>query len=170
MKELFQNKHSCDVVLRVKDKDFLARKLILSARSSVFATLFKNEGNGTEVVVIDDLDPTYFSDFLLFIYCEEINLCCGNVLSILNAASKYNITDLRNNCFKVLKSNLTIDTFCDFLNFGLQNSEELVSHATSFFLENAKKIIHTNKWQSFVTENPIESNKLFATFVSSVHH
>ena len=60
-----------------------------------------------------------------------------------------------------IKDNLNVDSFCDTIVLALKYSEaELLKLSTDFFVKNLHKIIVTVKWQSFITENPIQGNEL----------
>lgn len=170
-KELFLKQENCDVVFRVKGQEFPAHKAILSARSPVFASAFRNEmkEKATGIVDIVDYDPSSFSDFLHFIYCDDVeSLSEGNVFSLFSAADKYDVPDLRTKCMEFMKQNLSVDTFCETITLAVQHTEmELVNLTTDFFIKNAEKIIRTVQWQSFVAENPTQSNELFIKFMAS---
>lgn len=163
-KELFLKQEDCDVVLKVKGLEFLAHKTILRARSTVFASTFRNEmkEKATGVVDIEDCDPSSFSDFLCFLYCGSVeNLSTENVFSLFIASDKYDVQDLRSQCVTFMEKNLSIDNFCDTITLALKHSErDLIKLAVDFFGKNLQKIILTVKWQSFLVENPIHANEL----------
>lgn len=169
-KSLFLKQENCDVVLRVKGQEFPAHKAILIARSPVFASMFRYDmkEKQTGIVDIEDCDPSSFSDFLCFLYCEEVNnLSEENVYSLFTAADKYGVPDLKEKCTEFMKEYLSIDTFCEIITLALQHSEtELINFANDFFVKNAPKIVRTVKWQSFLIENPVQSNELFIKFAT----
>lgn len=164
LKELFLKKENCDVVIKVKGQEFPAHKIILEARSPVFASTFRNDmkERATGIVEIEDCDPSCFSNFLCFLYCGDGGISQENVFSLFTVADKYDVQDLRTKCLEFIKNNLSIDTFCDTITLALQHSEtELIKLSTDFFTKNAPKIIVTVKWQVFSAENPTQSNELF---------
>lgn len=168
---MFLNKDHCDVVFRVKGHEFPAHKAILSARSPVFASAFRSDmkEKATGIVDIVDYDPSSFSDFLYFLYCDNVDsLSEGNVFSLFSAADKYDVPDLRTSCMEFVKQNLSVGTFCETIILALRHTElELIHLATDFFIKNAEKITKTVQWQSFVAENPTQSNELFIKFMAS---
>lgn len=163
-KELFQQQEDCDVIIKVQGQEFRAHRIILKARSPVFASTFRIDmkEKATGVVDVEDCDPSTFSDFLSFLYCGELEKFSeDNVFSLFTAADKYDVPDLRSMCMGLMKNNLTIDTFCDTIALALQHSEaDLIELSTDFFAKNLQEIIVTVKWQSFVVENPIQGNEL----------
>lgn len=65
-------------------------------------------------------------------------------------------------CIDYIFSNLSVDIICDVISLATKYCErDLLSHATKFFIENAKYILLTVNWQIFVKENPVEANELF---------
>lgn len=173
LKELFLNQKDCDVTLRVKDQAFRAHRIILAARSPVFESTFRNEmkENMTDTIDIEDCDPSCFPDFLCFLYSGDVGaISKTNVFSLFTIADKYDVQDLKFKCVEFMKENMSVDTFCDTIALAHQHSEtELVNFATDFFLRNAQKVVATAKWQSFLTENPMQSNQLFIKFAASAN-
>lgn len=61
-----------------------------------------------------------------------------------------------------MKENLSVDTFCDTITLALQHSEtQLITLASDFFTKHALEIAKTDPWQSFLVNNPTQSNELF---------
>ena len=163
-KEMFLNQEHCDVIIKVREREFKAHKNILSARSPVFSSTFRNEmkEKATGVINIEDCDPSSFSDFLCFLYCAKIeNLTSENVFGLFTTADKYDVQDLRSECLEFMKKNLSVDTFCETVTVAIQHLEkELLDLTTDFFAKHFKEIIVTVKWQRFLTENPIHGNEI----------
>lgn len=118
---------------------------------------------------IDDIDPSSFSDFLCFLYCGDVGVISReNVCNLFTAADKYEVLDLRVKCVQFMKENISNDTFCDIVTLALRHSEtELIKFATDYFTENALEIIVTDKWQSFLAENPTQCNELLVKHFST---
>ena len=140
-KELYLRQEDCDVTIRVKEQDFPAHKIILKARSPVLASTFRNdmEEKATGIVNIEDCDPSTFSEFLLFLYCEDVdNLSSENVFNLFTVADKYDVSDLSTKCLNFIKGNLSNDTFCETITLALRHTvTELVDLSTNFFIKNA---------------------------------
>lgn len=163
-KELYLRQEDCDVIIKVKGREFPAHRLILKTQSPVFASAFRIDmmERKTGIVDVEDCDPSVFSDFLYFLYCGEVEkLSEDNVFSLFTVADKYDISDLRAMCMEFMKQNLSVNTFCDTIAFALlYDDAELIKLSTDFFATNLTDIIMTVKWQSFLLENPIQGNEL----------
>jgi speckle-type POZ protein len=96
-----QTKQLTDVEFLVGAKVFAAHRFIVSARSPVFAAMFKSdmiEAN-TGTVTISDTDPGVFETFLKFLYngtLEPFNLTGDGRLRTL--AEKYQVDTLLSLC------------------------------------------------------------------------
>ena len=165
LKLLFENQEDCDVVIRVKEKEFPVHRNILKVRSPVFASTLRNDMKEKQTGIIDiqDCEPAVFSEFLRFLYYEEIsNLSEENVFGIFTLCDKYDVSDLREICMKFMKANLSVKTFGDTVTFALMHTEsELIKFCVDFFIKNAQKIIETVPWQSLLAQSPIQCNELF---------
>ena len=171
LKEFFLKKENCDIVIKAQGQEFPAHKTILAARSPVLASTFRNDmrEKATGVLDIVDCDPSSLSDFLCFLYCGDTEVISSeNVFSLYAAADKYDVQDLREQCVKIMKQNLSVDTFGDIITLAVRHSEaELIKIATDFFVENAGAITLTVKWQTFLAENPTEGNELIIKYIAS---
>lgn len=150
-KDLFLKKEDCDVIIRVKKHEFPAHKVIPKARPDVFATALRNDmkEQDTECLDIENCEPSVFYDFLCFLYSEDENsISAKNVIDLFSIAEKYDVPDLKEKCIEFMKENLTIETFCDTIAMAFQYSQtNLINVSTKFFVENAPRIIQTDKWQ-----------------------
>lgn len=148
----------------MKGQEFPAHRLILKSRSPVLASAFRYDmkEKSTGILDIEDCEPSIFSQFLHFLYCGELeSFSDENAFELFAVADKYDVPDLRAMCMEFMKDNLSVDTFCDIIALALQHSEaELIELCTNFFARNLQKILLTVKWQSFITENPIQGNEL----------
>lgn len=148
----------------MKGQEFPAHRVILKSRSPVLASAFRYDmkEKSTGILNIEDCEPSIFSQFLHFLYCGELErLSENNTFELFTVADKYDVPDLRTLCMEFMKDNLSVDTFCDTIALALQHSEaELIELCTDFFARNLQKILVTVKWQSFITENPIQGNEL----------
>lgn len=154
----------CDIIIKVKGKEFPAHKLILRAQSPVFASTFRNDmkERSTGIIDIKDCDPDTFSNFLGFLYSGDIqNLSVDNVFSLFTTSDKYDVQDLRKKCLQFMKENLSVDTICDTIRLAVLHSEkELIKLSTEFFVKNLQDILVTVKWQVFLAENVTLGNEL----------
>lgn len=153
-----------DVILRVGDQQYPAHKVIIRNRSSVFRAMLdhdmteKKEG----IVDIEDCDPYIFRDFLLYLYSGKLdNISNENVFELYYISDKYDVNQLKLDCVDYIENCLNIDIICDVIALAIKHSEQnLLKHATEFFMENAEEIFITMQWQKFLKENPVQANEL----------
>jgi len=129
-----------DIQLVCQARTFKCHKAILTARSDVFAAMFrfkKASGDVTDEVDMSDADPEILEQMIHVIYSDSCNIKEENVRDIFALADKYNVKGLKTKC-KVLISNI----------ISHKNVEEL--HDFSL-LHNAKKLQHLIR--NFVLEN-----------------
>lgn len=93
------NKSRSDVTFCIDNEYVAAHRLILAVRSDVFDTMlygFTNASN--EIVYISDISMDIFRQVLSYIYTNDIDLSHDNVIEILYAAHKYNLSFLEERC------------------------------------------------------------------------
>ena len=95
-------------------REIRAHKVILAARSSVFATMF-SESNYKEasssVVTITDLSYDVVKELMIFMYTGHVaNLNEETAFALLYASEKYDVENLKNLCVRFLASQLTSES------------------------------------------------------------
>ena len=92
---LFADKELCDVKIICNGKKFECHKLVLSCRSEVFKTMFKNDSDTAEAnsgeVEIKDFDDKTMETFLHFIYNDKIVDEKLIDTRLLHISEKYNV-------------------------------------------------------------------------------
>ncbi|XP_046448819.1 uncharacterized protein LOC124197414 [Daphnia pulex] len=105
---LFLQQTNCDVQFNflLTSEQIGAHKSILSARSSVFAAMFRHDmqESNTGQVAIDEIERNVFYQLLHFIYSgrTSVPLTETTAQQLLIAADKYNVKDLKNECARFL--------------------------------------------------------------------
>ena len=110
-----------DGVLQVNGTNFTAHKFVLAARSTVFAAMFQSEGfteNKTNIVKIEDLEPTVVKEMLRFIYTDRVEKMDAMAKELLIAADKYLVDNLKAECQWALQRKLTVQHCCEQLAFA----------------------------------------------------
>lgn len=162
--KLLYNEDDTDVTIKVKEREFKAHRCILSARTPVFAAMFKQNMSerNTGIIPIDDCEPNIFQEFLHYVYTGSVKMFCHeNVFDLYKLSDKYQVEELKEECLEYLKKILSVDTFCDVITLSLKHDEkELLRMATELFCTQMKDIIISVKWQSFICENPSYVNEL----------
>ena len=140
-----------DFVFKVENEKIAAHRVILAARSPVFAAMFQHDmqENKTNETEITDVTPAAFKAFLQFIYtghCEVESLA----EELLVAANKYDVQDLKQICAKELRMQLTVDNAVRLLVLSdLHQSEDLKDGAIRFINKNAPAVRKTPTWTDF---------------------
>jgi speckle-type POZ protein len=140
-----------DFVFKVKNEKIAAHRVILAARSPLFAAMFQHDmqEKRTNEAEITDVAPAVFRALLRFIYtghCEVVNLA----EELLVAANKYDIQDLKQICAKELRKKLTADNAVHLLVFSdLHQANDLKEGAIRFINKNAPAVMKTPSWINF---------------------
>lgn len=98
------NKQLTDVELVVEDKIFHSYRLLLSARSPVFATMFSDRMKESQKgqIRIDDVSPNTFWHFLQFIYNGTVKPE-ADLRKLLVLADQYQVETLKNVCLSAIE-------------------------------------------------------------------
>ncbi|CAF1181934.1 unnamed protein product [Adineta steineri] len=133
---------------------FSAHKLILAARSPVFAAMFSNctLENTTNTIEINDLRPETIQSMLEYIYTGKVNDIKKSTVELYRCADKYQLEDLRLQAEMALMSSISIDTSAEILLLADQHhSKDLKSRVIQFIVGgNLKAITQTEGWHKYV--------------------
>ncbi len=131
-----------------------AHKLILAARSPVFAAMFSNSTleNTTNIIEINDLRPETIQSMLEYIYTGKVNDIKRSTVELYRCADKYQLEDLRLQAEMALMNSISIDTSAEILLLADQHhSKELKSRVIQFIVSgNLKAITQTEGWHKYV--------------------
>lgn len=159
------NGNACDLVLKVGDQQYKSHKCILSVRCPVLLSMVTQESkeNNTDTFVVQECDPTTFSDFLHYLYTGFVeNQTLESIQKLYIITEKYEVKELKLFCLDYMLRNISVDSFCDILNLSLQHEEkDLNNECHKFFADNSLAIILTSKWKTFLKKNPVAVNELF---------
>ena len=154
----FEDQILKDFSFFIQGKEFTAHKIILAARSEVFAAMLKNEMSEglTSKVIIDDIEPEIFEKMLRFIYSDKINdLNAREAFLLFVAAHRYDLHKLKNICILSLYENLSIDTVIKTLQLAdLYSLEKLRQHAMEFLSLHHNELKNTSEFLSMVRSHP----------------
>jgi speckle-type POZ protein len=139
--------NSSDVIIN-------AHKLILAARSPVFAAMFSSRTleNTTNTIEINDLRPETIQSMLEYIYTGKVNDIKKSTVELYRCADKYQLEDLRSQAEMALMNSISIDTSAEILLLADQHhSKELKSRVIQFIVSgNLKAITQTEGWHKYV--------------------
>ena len=150
--ELRDNTEIGDVTINCDKKYFIAHKIILSARSSVFAAMFRHRGTterDTGVVTVEDCDENTMEMFLAYVYGGKLPEYTFDVAaSLINVATKYNVHSLMDMCTEILEGHLNEGNAIKVVLLGdLYSVETLKSAALAVIAESKKPLKAMNGWE-----------------------
>ena len=159
MEKLFDTMQMSDVIFNFGDRQFPAHKLILAARSEVFAAMFQDPAkeNSTNQITIEDVEPEVFHELLRFVYTGRVSLEKMESLAagLFIAADKYLLDDLKLECEIYLLHNMSPDNCAVLLLHGeLTNPTEHLNEAAKFFRHYPSQVMATDGWKRMKKENP----------------
>ncbi|CAL1285697.1 unnamed protein product [Larinioides sclopetarius] len=108
---LSESSRFADVTLKCGGASIPAHKIILSARSPVFAAMFVNPMKESlrNEVDITDIHESALRDLLKYVYTgKTCDLTDSSAAELLNAADKYQIQDLKAVCVDFLKNTVSL--------------------------------------------------------------
>lgn len=133
---------------------FNAHKLMLAARSPVFAAMFADYTleTTTNTIEIDDLRAETIQSMLEFIYTGKVNDIKQSTVELYRCADKYQLEDLRYQAEMALMNSISIETSAEILLLADQHhSKDLKSRVIQFILNgNLKAITQTDGWHKYV--------------------
>lgn len=163
-KDLFVDKWGCDTIIHVKDRVFQAHKVVLMARSKVFAAMFQHDTSEkqTGIITISDCDPDSFHEFLEYLYCGKLEeLSWQNALRLYETSEKYNVLELKMYCVEVLVETMTVEAFCDSVSLADKYDDvKLMSGAQDYFNTHPTEIFKTSDWDHLSKNNKHLSDRL----------
>ncbi|XP_073838078.1 protein roadkill-like [Musca autumnalis] len=149
--KLLASQEYSDVTIIAKGGiEFKAHKLILSARSHVFAAMFKHDvfKDKTIRIQIDDIDAKVIEEMLNYIYYTGKEIHQEIVKDLFCAAQRYALKDLKMICEKMLMETMSVSTISDTLLFAHHHSNQrLKKNAVTFIIHNIKDVIETSSWK-----------------------
>ncbi|XP_065207183.1 speckle-type POZ protein B-like isoform X2 [Planococcus citri] len=169
MEHLLHSQDSIDVKFSLDGKNFGAHKLILSARSPVFAAMFKHNmlENQLNEVKISDINPEVFEEFLRFLYSDKIS-DLRMARDLLVAAEKYNVDSLKLLCEEIMVRDLSAKNATDFLVLAdLYRAERLKKQVIFYIKTHPANIMLTESWKNTIIAHPHLFDEVNGPFVST---
>ena len=150
---LLQDEQFCDVTLVAGKKRIRVHKLILSARSPVFASMFQHEmmETTTNVVTIADIRPEILEAMLKFIYtddCTVLIISSEIARELFSAADKYQLEQLKTLCENELSKTLSIATVAETLVYAdMHNAQHLKQSCIRLIVSKRLEVIQSPAWK-----------------------
>ncbi|GBN01123.1 Speckle-type POZ protein [Araneus ventricosus] len=157
LKSLYDEHFLSDIKLKTKTSEFQAHKLILSASSSVFKSMFLRDmiEKDSDCVNIEDLSDDTVGRMLLYIYTTRLeDLTWQRASDLYVAADKYAILRLKNECSSFLKENLSPSNACEALLLSeLHGDHYLKSAVQDYIVKQGKQITKSDEWEVLKERN-----------------
>ena len=155
--KFFTSTNTGDVTLKVQNREFQAHKLILAARSPVFAAMFQHDMKEAALNRVDivDIEPGIFQAVLRFIYTDQVDLTEGNAEDLLAAANRYNLDLLKWKCEKALFQHLKTKNCCRLLGLAdLHGAINLKKAVIKFIKKFSADVLATDDWKEMKKVRP----------------
>lgn len=145
-----------DVVISNGACKINAHKVVLAARSPVFAKMFQHpmKENRENRVLISDMPDDVLREMISFIYTGTVSLRDGAMArNLYIAADKYAVKDLKKLCSEVLQK-FCFDNVLDSLFLAhLYDDKTLKQSALDFIAMNYSQVKSSESWENFMKEN-----------------
>lgn len=150
---LLESGQFSDVTIKCEGTRLSCHKVILGARSPVFNAMFIHNmtENQKKEIDIEDLDIETVRDMLKYMYAGKIDNLNTRSPRLLEAADKYQLSELKEICEEVLRLALDVDTCLECLVLAdLHNAEELKDAAVKFVVEHSTEFVEqVDKFKSY---------------------
>ncbi|XGW13158.1 hypothetical protein V3C99_013636, partial [Haemonchus contortus] len=156
LESIFKDAKLSDFTIVVGDKEIPVHKVVLSARSPVFAAMLEphTEEAKTNRVVLEDIDYEVMHELLMYMYSGRSPNIQQMGLELLAAADRFQLPGLKDMADHVLRSGLIVDTACKFLVYAdMYNSAELKNEAVKFIAQNINSVIQTDTWAELTRDH-----------------
>lgn len=159
--KLLENDEFSDVTIIIEDNEIQAHKVVLAARSTVFASLLRSdssEGNNTNssTIEINDVKLNVFKELLRYIYTDNINSIDSTMAKeLLVAAIKYDLEELKSTCEAILCNGMNVDNAIEILKTADEyDLPRLKSQAAKFSVERGPTIIKSTGFKNLERSIP----------------
>ena len=156
----FDSKNSfSDVTLVVSPKnndssnsdpvEFFAHKVILAARSPVFASMFEHnmQERSSSKVNLTDVEPATVKEMLIYMYSDRVPKIGEVAGDLLYVADKYQLENLKKICEEHLSSNLRVDNAARIIQLAyLYNAPQLKRLCLQFISDHGSEVRATQEW------------------------
>ncbi len=158
--ELYVQQIHCDVQFNFEDDQHIGgHSHILMARSPVFAAMFQHEMKETKTgqVSIQDIQLDIFKQLLHYIYSVQLSLPLTETTAqrLFEAADKYDIGDLKDECVDFLLDCIRLDNVINLMAWAYIHSvDELKEVALTFTSLHGKEISQLKDWENLMKNYP----------------
>lgn len=154
---LAKNDTLSDVTIVVGAKEYRVHKLILIARSSVFATLLtthllKKEKNR---LTVTDIEEEVFEELLTFLYTGKFSITnIEKLSSLFEAAIKYGMKDLRIHCQEGIMEQVNVNNACHMLIVAERIKAEILKiRIMRFIIDKKNEVMDTEGFRKMIASH-----------------
>lgn len=147
-----------DVKLICENRTLSAHRCVLSARSEVFAAMFRCKMAETEsgVVHIKDMDPDVLELLLKYVYSGQIpELSESTARRLYKASDKYAVHSLRDTCSEWMVEYQDPENCLDLLVLADEHSDEKFMEAVVCFTAEHLPWLSVASWTAFKEKYPL---------------
>lgn len=160
--ELFFKQTLCDVAFHFSNgKTIGAHKLILSAGSPVFASMFQSKSeleSQARKVTIEDIGRKVFRQFLIYLYTGKAPKLERESITqpLYEAAEKYKVVSLQRECVQaLLQKRLKIENATDLLIWSHSKAlTKLFEIVMKFVTDNFRELCYKSEWLELIKNQP----------------
>ncbi|XP_049962764.1 leucine-zipper-like transcriptional regulator 1 [Schistocerca serialis cubense] len=149
MVALMSSGHAADVTIMVDGFWLPAHRAVLTARSTVFAAIFREqvlEVTGGSITAID-MSHEVLGQLLQFMYSDEAPLLECVAAELLAVADKYCVSLLKQQCEQQMIFGLTVDNAADSAVLAFEHMcPKLKAAAINFISSHYKEVMATEGW------------------------
>ncbi|XP_054713796.1 speckle-type POZ protein B-like [Uloborus diversus] len=162
---LFDNDEFKDVTLQVGEEELNAHKLVLCARSKVFAAMLEHDMEESRRRRVDIVQMEYntLEEMVHYMYSGQLRaLPNEEALKLFVAADRYDVAELKASCREIILASVSLSNVCDIAEVAdLHNDELLINSVKAFVSKNGKEIVKTEKWKALSSCKPALCVKMF---------
>ncbi|KAK9835467.1 hypothetical protein WJX74_000792 [Apatococcus lobatus] len=173
LSQLLESGAGADVTFKVEDEELKAHRIVLTARSPMFAALLNSPMREGEegVVTFPDVRVPVFRGVLHFVYTDSLpedldgtNLDAAMAQHLLVAADRFALPRLRRICERRLCETVEVETVATTLALAEQNhGEELKRVCLEFVSRHLQQVMGSEGYQHMVTSCPQLQAELLRT-------
>ena len=159
--EYFVTGKFSDFTIKARKKEYKVHKMVLSAQSSVFESMF-NEEHGDSVKVfekIKSMSDDAFEDFLRYFYFGTIR-SEDNAMELFGLAVEFDVATLKVECEEIILRDLKETTSLEIFNLGHLHGSEIFKRAAFATIK-----------KSFpeISDNMIDAPEAIANLINAKH-
>ena len=154
---LFNTGEISDIMFVIRNEKFKAHKMILIARSPVFAEMFKIDGKVSTIknLKIEDCEPAVFEAMLRFLYTDQMEETEELALKLLPIAKRYQVKLLHQKCEDILLKNISTENCAEILMLAdMHEALLLKKDASDYFRQHSGEVIKTTGWKTLRQTRP----------------